>query len=529
AQASLTKADGSLQASNNLSDLAAPATARTNLGLGTAATMTPATLAGDAAFTGAYVRHGDLVLHVKDYGAVGDGVTDDTTAIQTAVLAAINSSAILVFGLHKTYKITSAIAMGPANTTAWTLDGQSSTIIQYTNNTQIFHFTNENVNRFTIANFTLKWNSAQPVTNTTAIAIHFDSSTSLSYGWYNFELSSLTFSNGYQGIASSSTASPNTLIWGADFSHLYYTSSMSGAAVRLTPGAGGDPNNHIHDSYFQGIGNTTEPIIWLSNQTALCLSNLEFNDTFSQEISINTADGFTILACRSERPTLNANYQGKWVISNSRGEIIGSTFQTVTTNVANWAFLIRCISSAAVRIGTLSLLGAYTATSGSTAMLAATGASNIIYDGPFFNNPGINPFYLFDDTPSHIVRYNGNDFRGTGIQVQKIITSNTSQAAATTVAAGAAAGSSPTATITGNDTAGSVAVTLGTGPTSGTLFTVTFGVAYSATPKSVQITPGSSGNGTAKAYVSALSTTGFSVSVEAAAPGNMTYYYLVLG
>ncbi|HEY5668337.1 MAG TPA: hypothetical protein VIR03_04210 [Candidatus Saccharimonadales bacterium] len=61
-QASLTKADGSLQAANNLSDVATPATARTNLGLGTAATMTPATLAADTAFSGTYATKKAVAL-----------------------------------------------------------------------------------------------------------------------------------------------------------------------------------------------------------------------------------------------------------------------------------------------------------------------------------------------------------------------------------------------------------------------------------------------------------------------------------
>lgn len=78
-----------LTAASNLSDLASAATARTNLGV-----------AADTAT----VHKGELVFNVKDYGAVGNFVADDTAAINSAITAAGPTKGIVYFP-PGTYKI----------------------------------------------------------------------------------------------------------------------------------------------------------------------------------------------------------------------------------------------------------------------------------------------------------------------------------------------------------------------------------------------------------------------------------------
>jgi len=54
------------------------------------------------------VHQGDLVYNVRDYGAVGDGTTDDTAAIQAAIDAANTAGGAVVFLPTGTYNISSA-------------------------------------------------------------------------------------------------------------------------------------------------------------------------------------------------------------------------------------------------------------------------------------------------------------------------------------------------------------------------------------------------------------------------------------
>ena len=50
-------------------------------------------------------------FNVRDFGAVGDGTTDDTVAIQAAVSASITAGALLVGNSEDTYKITAGVHM----------------------------------------------------------------------------------------------------------------------------------------------------------------------------------------------------------------------------------------------------------------------------------------------------------------------------------------------------------------------------------------------------------------------------------
>jgi hypothetical protein len=113
----------------------------------------------DPAGTGAVQRSVQSKLResvsVKDFGAVGDGVTDDTAAIQAAINSLANGGALSFVG-GVTYKVTAPIVVPPTLTGCVFL-GNGATIRAYHNGDGLVMIaTNQNYSRHKVYDLTIK-------------------------------------------------------------------------------------------------------------------------------------------------------------------------------------------------------------------------------------------------------------------------------------------------------------------------------------------------------------------------------------
>jgi hypothetical protein len=96
------------------------------------------------------------MLDVKAYGAVGNGVTDDTAAIQSAALAASSQGKQLFFSAG-TYAVSSSLQM-PTNAT-WTASPNTATLVATAGNTIISSVVTQND---TLSGLTLSGGTSSP-------------------------------------------------------------------------------------------------------------------------------------------------------------------------------------------------------------------------------------------------------------------------------------------------------------------------------------------------------------------------------
>jgi len=85
------------------------------------------------------------IISVKDFGAVGNGTTDDAAAIQTALSYGMTVGATVVFPTA-TYAVKSLVNVAMSNGQSLTINGQNSTIVESGTGYEQIIIGNENVN-----------------------------------------------------------------------------------------------------------------------------------------------------------------------------------------------------------------------------------------------------------------------------------------------------------------------------------------------------------------------------------------------
>ena len=299
-------------------------------------------------------------ISVKDYGAVGDGVTDDTAAIQAAINAVITPTGGGLYFPAGTYKITAKLLI--PFSAGWRIFGASrdqTRIKQFTSNTRIFSFETQNTHSWEISDFTLEWSTAQSIAQTNAIAIFFGTGVAAPEGFYQWQVRTCVFVRGFRAIASDAANSP--ALWGVHISNCMHHETMSGAFFVSTPTPSiGQPNYRIENCLIKA-GGAGEHVLQLSSVYNSVFQNLEFlGGTNPQRLMQLTSCNVTLIGCKSEGYNVTTGGAVIFGFSNSHIRAIGSYVNWVTGSAGNSTFLQGTTGTTLVVIG----LGAITSMTG---------------------------------------------------------------------------------------------------------------------------------------------------------------------
>jgi hypothetical protein len=306
----------------------------------------------------------------EKYGAVGDGTTDDTTALQAALDAAVAARGRVVLG-PKTYKITAALTI--PETWGWSIQGAgrvSTTILQATDNVPIFNLgasPQDSMHSWSITDLCLTYVNAQPSTNTAANSILFSAM------GYEGTLRAIQFSKGCYGIkVVSGVGGP----WGCSWDELWFT-GLTGGAMDWTGAINAVPNNVWGRMLIQ-CDNMVGPVFKNIKGYNFTIGALEFlTANLGQQLFL-LADGaqVTIGAIKLEVGAYTAN-QSIFNFTGTSKVKIGQLFLGGTVlSVAGSGVTVNVTASGSGGVLDIDFLTvAATSITGGAALYAATGSS----------------------------------------------------------------------------------------------------------------------------------------------------------
>lgn len=234
----------------------------------------------------------DGAVNVKWFGAKGNGITDDTLAIQAAL-----NSVLSVNGGHIKISNGNYIISATLNIGLWTgfkIVGESRAsvkLIQTADNTPIFNFTKENTHSWYISDVSLEWTNQQLSTHTRASGFYFDFDTHTGAGAYNWQAERITVSKGRNSFLSNGNSS--NLVWGCTIKDINHSPTMVGSCIDFSPSpAAGQPNIHIGHIYCRADSIPAGvPVIKLVAADCFSINHLEINQSLLGSSALNLSGG----------------------------------------------------------------------------------------------------------------------------------------------------------------------------------------------------------------------------------------------
>lgn len=214
------------------------------------------------------------VVSVKDFGAIGDGSTDDTAAIQAAITATLGASGGCLVFPDGSYKITAKLVVPVGY--GWEMRGASrggARLVQFTANTPILSLEGANSHSFVIEKLLFSWNTQQTIAQTNAVAIKMGSGVA-NVSFYYWQVRDCFFQRGCRGIAADPANTP--LLWGFTIDNCVFNAEMCGAAIYIPTAGAGQPRATISNNHFVAT-NAGEDHVQLGVMDTITLINNEWN------------------------------------------------------------------------------------------------------------------------------------------------------------------------------------------------------------------------------------------------------------